>query len=139
MSHRISWTLAWRNFKAHRRLNLPYVFAIALMLALEFVMVSLIDNHYIQTRHQVLPTIMKLGCLIGGILSVIFILYAENFSQKQRKAEMGLYTILGLENKHIRRMLAKERLIKTALVVPIAVLEGCLLYTSDAADDSTEV
>ena len=127
MSHRISWKLAWRNFKAHRRLNLPYVFAIALMLALEFVMVSLIENHYVQTRHQVLPTIMKLGCLIGGILSVIFILYAENFSQKQRKAEMGLYTILGLENKHIHRMLAKERLIKTALVVPIAVLEGYLI------------
>lgn len=93
-----------------RDIYFPYFLAVVLIMALEYIMVSLIFNDYVQSRHPDLPTIIMMAVFFSTLLAVIFILYANNFIQRQRRLEFSLYTVLGLESKHIRGVILIEQL-----------------------------
>ncbi|WP_083317410.1 FtsX-like permease family protein [Aerococcus sp. HMSC035B07] len=97
------------------------------MFALEYVVLSLISNDYVRERHAILPTIMGNGAIIGGFFTILFVIYADNFYQKQRKQELGIYNILGLEKKHIRRIIVHEQMIKFLIITALSLLAGQLL------------
>ena len=40
-----------------------------------------------------------------GIFAVIFLFYTNSFIIKRRKKELGIYNILGMEKRHIARVL----------------------------------
>lgn len=44
---------------------------------------------------------MSLGVYVVTIFSVIFLLYINSFLMKNRKKELGLYNILGMEKRHV--------------------------------------
>lgn len=94
-----------------RTVYFPYFLALVLIMSLDFIMISLITNEYVQSRHATLPTIIIMGVFFTSLLAVIFILYANNFIQRQRRMEFALYTVLGLEDKHIRSVILFEQLL----------------------------
>ena len=53
-------------------------------------------------------TTMGVGVIV--IFSFIFLLYSNSFLMKRRQKELGLYNILGLEKKHISRVMMLENL-----------------------------
>ena len=55
-----------------------------------------------------LITLMNFGVIIVGFFSMIFIFYGNKFLIKNRVKEIGLYTVLGLEKKHIAGVLFFE-------------------------------
>jgi putative ABC transport system permease protein len=71
---------------------------------------------------------MPLGVVVLGILSVILLLYTNSFLMKQRNTEFGLYNVLGLEKRHIGRILFWEMAICAAFVLAGGVALGFLLY-----------
>ena len=48
---------------------------------------------------------MGLGVGVMAIFSFIFLFYTNSFLMKRRKKEIGLYNILGMEKRHIGRIL----------------------------------
>ncbi len=62
---------------------------------------------------------MKFGSFLFSFLSIIFLFYTNSFLMKRRKIELGLYNILGMEKKHIAKILYWENLI--CLLVSLAV------------------
>ncbi len=60
---------------------------------------------------QGMMVMMVLGAIVVAIFSFIFLFYANSFLIKRRKKELGLYAILGLEKKHIARILFHENVI----------------------------
>lgn len=60
---------------------------------------------------------LKMGSFIIGFFSVIFLFYTNGFLIKQRKKEIGLYCILGLEKKHVAKVLLHEMLMTMSLAV----------------------
>lgn len=54
--------------------------------------------------------VMQLGAIVVGIFALIFLFYTNSFLIKRRKKELGLYGILGMEKRHIFRMMAYETL-----------------------------
>jgi putative ABC transport system permease protein len=71
---------------------------------------------------------MPLGVGVMAVLSVILLLYTNSFLMKQRNREFGLYNVLGMEKRHIGRILFAEMAICAAFVLAGGMALGFLLY-----------
>lgn len=126
MGINLSLKLAWRNIKSNKQIYLPYTIAAILTVAMFQMMSSLMGNQYVQERSSVLPQLFGLGTVVVAIFSIIFIFYTNSFLMKQRKKELGLYNVLGLEKKHVRKILLIESIIITVLSISVGILVGNL-------------
>lgn len=127
MKGRIALGFALRNLKANRYLELPFLMASGTMLMLFYVMVSLLNNSYVNERHKSLPMLIMMGVMIAGIFSFVFVIYANQFLIKRRHKEFALYGILGLEKRHIRRILWIEHLINFGILLFISNIGGFVI------------
>ena len=115
---------AKRNLHANRLLEIPFVLSIGIMFLLFNIMVSLLSNEYVKTRHADLPSVIQFGVVLVAIFAFIFIMYANGFLMKRRNKEFALYGILGLEKKHIRKILFIEYFVLFICTLLIGVIGG---------------
>ncbi|QNR07062.1 FtsX-like permease family protein [Macrococcoides canis] len=118
--------LVIKNFKSLRQIFIPFILATSVMLGLQYIMLSMIANEYIQKRHANLPQLLVYSNVLVGILTVVFIIYANRFVMKQRKQEFALNMVLGLEKKHIRFILLLESFIQFIVISLLSVCGGYL-------------
>ncbi len=74
---------------------------------------------------SILP-ILALGTVVIGIFSAIFLFYTNSFLIKRRKKEFGLYNILGMEKKHIAKMLLWETLFTSVFSLIVGLIGGVI-------------
>ena len=115
---------AIKNLKANRYLEIPFILATGTMLILFNIMASLMQNEYVLTRHKELPTFINMGIGVVFIFTFVFVVYANRFLIKRRNKEFALYGILGLEKKHIRKIIFIEHVINYSLIAVIAISGG---------------
>jgi len=124
----MKWGMAFgfakRNLHANRLLEIPFVLSIGIMFLLFNIMVSLLSNHYVLTRHADLPSVIQFGVVMVAIFTFIFVMYANGFLIKRRNKEFALYGILGLEKKHIRKILFIEYFVLFICALIIGVIGG---------------
>lgn len=124
----MKWGMAFgfakRNLHANRLLEIPFVLSIGIMFLLFNIMVSLLLNHYVLTRHADLPSVIQFGVVIVAIFTFIFVMYANGFLMKRRNKEFALYGILGLEKKHIRKILFIEYFALFICTLIIGIIGG---------------
>jgi putative ABC transport system permease protein len=122
--------IAWNNIRKNGRLYLPNIAAGTGFAAVFYIFLTLaMDNRMGSVRGgRYLSSIMPLGVVVLGILSVILLLYTNSFLMKQRNREFGLYNVLGLEKRHIGRILFWEMAICAAFVLAGGMALGFLLY-----------
>jgi len=124
----MKWGMAFgfakRNLHANRLLEIPFVLSIGIMFLLFNIMVSLLSNQYVLTRHANLPSVIQFGVVIIAIFTFIFVMYANGFLIKRRNKEFALYGILGLEKKHIRKILFIEYFVLFICALIIGVIGG---------------
>ncbi len=103
----------------------PYLLACMGTAAMFYIMVYLATNRMISTMSGAaeLTLLLDLGCAVIAFFSVYIIFYANNFVMKRRRRELGLYNILGLEKRHIARLLSCE----TAILGGASILGGLAL------------
>lgn len=124
MNNKIAHKFAIKNLRAHRLVYLPFILSSGIMLMVFNIMASLSANTYVRERHASLPMIINIGIVIIGILTFIFFIYSTNFLNKRRNKEFALYGILGLEKRHIRKIIFLELLISFLIIVAIGLLGG---------------
>lgn len=78
-----------------------------------------------------LRSVLGFGAVVIAIFSVIFLFYTNSFLIRRRKKEFGLFNILGMEKKHIAKVMFFETLF-TALIslgvgIPIGILFSKLM------------
>lgn len=112
--------LAFRNLKSNRQIYLPYLIASVCTVAMFYIIVSLQTNEFVRTRSDILTSLFGFGAVIVGIFSLIFILYSNSFLIKRRMKEIGLYAILGLEKRHV----AKVLLFEVAATTMVSLISG---------------
>lgn len=115
---------AFQNLKANRLLEIPFVLSSGIMLMLFYIMASLLNNAYVRTRHQSLPTLIAFGVTLVAVFALIFVVYSTGFLLKRRNKEFALYGILGLEKKHTRKIICMELLVLFALIAFMAIAGG---------------
>lgn len=112
--------MAVRNIRANKQLYWPYFIAAALTVSMFSQMTAMLNNDFVRNRSASLPMLFGFGTIVIGVFSAIFLLYTNSFLIKRRKKEIGLYGILGLEKKHVARILFME----TCLVGTGSILLG---------------
>ena len=124
MNNKIAHKFAIKNLRAHRLVYLPFILSSGIMLMVFNIMASLSANTYVRERHASLPMIINIGIVIIGILTFIFFIYSTNFLNKRRNKEFALYGILGLEKRHIRKIIFLELLIAFVVIGVIGLIGG---------------
>lgn len=120
--------LAVQNMKKNKRTCLPYLFTCVCSVMMYYLMSFLTLNPGMEQmpRSQNIRSIMGMGTGVIAIFSVIFLFYTHSFLVKRRKKELGLYNVLGMEKKHIGRMLFYETLINGAMSLALGIFIGIL-------------
>lgn len=115
---------AWQNLKANKLLEIPFILSTSVMFILFNIMASLLDNEYVKNRHIALTQLMSFGVILVAVFTFIFAIYTTNILLKRRNKEFALYGILGLEKKHIRKIISIEFFVLLFVIGVISVLGG---------------
>lgn len=120
--------LAAKGILRNGRSYYPFMMAGTFCVFIFFVFSSILDNDLTMTLpHSAYAWMMLLiGQVLLGIILIPFLYYAYSFLIRGRSGEIGLYSILGLEKRHIGIMLVCETLILYILVLAGGVLTGCV-------------
>lgn len=126
---RIYLGMAFRNIIKNRRIYLPYMIACTFTTAIYYIICSLGDNSSLTELWggNIIRTYMGVGQLIVSIFAVIFLFYVNSFLLKRRQSEFGLYNILGMEKRHIAKIIAFETLYTYMAVAVCGTVFGILL------------
>lgn len=120
--------MALRNIRANKQLYLPYAISAVMTVAMLLQMLSLTSNDFVEVRsNDSLTMLFHFGVFVIGIFSFIFLLYANSFLIKKRKKEVGLYGILGLEKRHVARILWLESMIVGTGSILLGLVSGTIL------------
>ena len=122
--------LAFSNIINNRRLYVPHMCTGAGLMAVFYIMLTLsLDERLKNVKGgNYLPTIMGMGVIVVGLVSVILMLYTNSFLMKRRQSEFGLYNVLGMEKRHIGRILFCETAIAGLAALLVGLLFGIVLY-----------
>ena len=120
--------LAFTNIKNNKTLYMPYIISGMVMIAMFYVMMFLNNSKGLSQvpGADALGGIMGLGCGIIAVFSYIFLFYTNSFIIKRRKKEVGIYNILGMEKRHIARVLSIETLIVALAAIASGIIAGIL-------------
>lgn len=111
--------LAFTNLKNSKQFYLPYLLMGILSVMMFYSMVAMGGNSGLSKVRGAtnLKSILGLGTAVIGIFVCILLFYSNSFIMKRRKKELGVYNILGMEKKHIAKVLFWENLSTYVLAV----------------------
>ena len=126
--------LALSNVRRNKLTYVPYLIATAVMSGV-FLLISglLFSEGMANTPNgDTAKALFAFGLVVFALFTVLFMLYINNFLIKRRKKEFGLYGILGLDKRHVGRVLIWENLFVVGggilLGIAIALVFGRLLF-----------
>jgi len=122
--------LAWSNLKKNHQLYIPHILAGAGLTGIFYIMMTLAKDERLEKIKggYAIPEIMIIGIWVVVILSVILVFFTNSFLMKQRTREYGMYNVLGMEKRHVGRIMFLENLISTVMSIALGILFGILVY-----------
>ena len=120
--------LALSNLIKNRKLYYPYTLATILVIAITYIFTSLTLNPHLNdlTGSDPIKMVLGMGLVIVALSSGIIVLYANSFVMKNRSKELGLYSVLGLEKRHLFSMILKETMIMGFVTLLLGIGVGAL-------------
>ena len=120
--------LALSNLIKNRKLYYPYALATILAIAITYIFTSLTLNPHLNdlTGSDPIKMVLGMGLVIVALSSGIIVLYANSFVMKNRSKELGLYSMLGLEKRHLFSMILKETVIMSFVTLLLGIGVGTL-------------
>lgn len=122
--------MAVQNIKKNHRFFIPRILTEAGLLGCFYIVYTLYRDERMRSVYggNYLPFFMFVGISVVTLLSVILMLYTNSFLMKQRKREFGLYNVLGLEKRHVGKILFFESAISNLSGIICGILFGMLFY-----------
>lgn len=121
--------LAVSNIKKNKPVYYPFFLTNILSVMIFYVMASIQNQTIIATLpgSYIFVQFLKVGVVMTGMFAGVFLLYTNGLLIRQRKKELGLYTIFGLEKKHIAKVLILESLLLTTAGLVAGIVLGIVL------------
>lgn len=121
--------LAVSNIKKNKPVYHPFFLTNILSVMIFYVMASIQNQTIIATLpgSYIFVQFLKVGVVMTGMFAGVFLLYTNGLLIRQRKKELGLYTIFGLEKKHIAKVLMLESLLLTTAGLVAGIVLGIVL------------
>ena len=122
-------SMALTNIKSSRKTYIPYMISCMLTISLYYIICSLSSNENLTDIYggNTIQSYMGMGQFIVAIFAVIFLFYINSFLIKRRKKEFGLYNILGMEKRHIAKVIFMETLYTFLASFISGIILGILL------------
>lgn len=114
--------LAFTNIKNNKKTYVPYILTAILTVMMFYIMISLFSSKDITDPS--LKTILFYAVWVIAIFAVIFLFYTNSFLIKRRKKELGVYNILGMDKRHIAKMLLVETVTVAVISVGVGIVGG---------------
>ncbi len=120
--------MAATNLQRDKKMYVPYAISYVIFAAIYFMVITLMTTDGLKNVPSggTLQIMFALGMIIMSLMAVIFLVYINSFLMKRRKKEFGLYGILGLEKRHVGRIIFDENLILSLISLTLGILVGCV-------------
>ncbi|MGV3144543.1 FtsX-like permease family protein [Streptococcus parasuis] len=125
----LCFRLALTNLKKNRRLYYPYAIMTIVSTAISYIFASLAfhpDLGQVKGADGV-TMVLGFGMIVVMLAVAIMVFYANSFVMKQRSKEFGVYSILGLEKKHLLLMTFLENVVYSTSTILAGLLLGLAL------------
>lgn len=121
--------LAFDNIRKNARTYVPYILTCSFTIAMFYIMKSLSLNKGIESIQggSTILTMLELGTHIIAIFVCIFLFYTNSFLMKNRKKEFGVFNILGMEKRHISKLVGFESLYAAVISFTLGIFIGVIL------------
>ncbi len=121
--------MARQSIQKNARYYIPYFLSCVGCVAMFYIMLYLNGNEAMTKMRggSYVEVIMALGAVIIAIFATLVLSYTNSFLMKRRERELGLYNILGMEKRHIARVLLWESVYAAVIGIAGGLLVGILL------------
>lgn len=121
--------LAASNIKKNEKTYIPYLLTCIITVAMFYIIKSLSLNPGLEKMAggEHVSYFMFLGSYVIAVFAFIFLFYTNSFLVKRRKKEFGVFNILGMEKKHLIKVIGWENIYVTAISVGAGLLLGIAL------------
>ncbi len=121
--------LAWEGIRKNRRLYIPYILTGTLMVMMYYILEFLSVSPALAKMKggATLSLLLPLGSGVMAVFSILFLFYTGSFLVRQRNKEFGLYNILGMDKKSIRKILFWENAMIACSSLLTGLIAGILL------------
>lgn len=128
MSRAFYLNLAVDNLKKNARTIIPYILTSVLTTMMLYMVVSLANNPHLNeiVGGTSIKQLLGFGIVIIEIFAFIFLFYTHSFLIKRRQKEFALFSILGMEKKHLARVLFYETAITLFVSLALGIGLGIL-------------
>lgn len=125
MKRGLYFKLAFTNVRKNKNSFFPFLISVIAMTSMFYMLKSIAGQDWdaFYGAEQV-RVVLGFGVGVVGIVSAIIILYTNSFVMKQRNQELGLYNVLGMEKKHIAKVLSWEIVIVAVIGMGIGLIGG---------------
>ena len=123
---KLYFKLAKTNLSNNKPFYIPYIISSIITVAMLYMMSFLSDNKGLNKimGADSLAIIFRLGVGIIVIFSYIFLFYTNSFIIKRRKKEIGVYNILGMEKRHLSKVLFVETIYSAIISLVCGLIVG---------------
>lgn len=120
--------LAWQGIKKNGKIYFPYLAACMAMIAVFYVLGFLSHDQIVRDMKggQQMQGVLSLGSSVMGVFAMIFLFYTDSFLMKQRKKELGLYHMLGMDKRNLIWVLVWENLMSAGISLVGGLCSGIL-------------
>lgn len=120
--------LALSNLKQNRKLYYPFALAVILTTMILYSFIALASTPHLEVSYggRTARAVLGFGSFVVQLVVVILVAYANGYVMKNRSKELGLYSVLGMEKKHLLLMTLWELLIFYILTVGVGLGLGLL-------------
>ena len=125
---KLSSKLAFSNLKQNRKLYYPFALAVILTTMILYSFIALATTPHLEASYggRTARAVLGFGSFVVQLVVVILVAYANGYVMKNRSKELGLYSVLGMEKKHLLVMTLWELLIFYILTVGAGLGLGLL-------------
>lgn len=118
--------MAVNNIRKNGSTYFPYIGVSCFAMFTYFVFDLIQNNDIMHTLPKAVYAValVTVGFFLLGLIMFPFLYYTNSFLIKRRKREIGLYSILGMEKKHIGIMMFWESLILYFIVMAVSLAMG---------------
>ena len=125
---KLSSKLAFSNLKQNRKLYYPFALAVILTTMILYSFIALASTPHLENSYGggAARTVLGFGSFVVQLVVIILVAYANGFVMKNRSKELALYSVLGMEKKHLLIMTLWELLFFYVLTVGVGLGLGLL-------------
>lgn len=121
--------LAWSGIRKNKRLYLPYIATCIGTITIFYIITFLSTNPLVAALQEgvYIQEVLRTGKWTITVFAVLFLFYSNSFLAHQRNKEFGLYNILGMDKRNLRRLITLDSVIISGISLALGLILGVAL------------